>query len=44
MEKTPTVGKIATDLLAKADDKHTVVDQMQENLTEYDKNIWLCVE
>jgi len=44
MEKRDKVGKIATDLLAKADDKHTVIDQMEENLTDYDKNIWLCVE
>jgi len=39
-----TVGKIATDLMAKADNKHTVIDQMRENLSEYDKNVWICVE
>jgi hypothetical protein len=43
MEKS-TVGKIATDLMAKPDNQHTVVDQMQENLTDYDKNIFLCAE
>jgi len=42
--KKPTVGKIATDLLAKPEIGHTVIDQMQENLTDYDKNIFLCVE
>ena len=42
-QKKPTVGKVAVDLLEKADDKHTVVDQMRENLTDYDKNIWICV-
>lgn len=44
MEKKETVGKVATDLLAKADDKHTVIDQMEENLSDYDKNVWLCVD
>lgn len=43
MKKKPTVGKVAIDLLEKADDKHTVIDQMRENLTDYDKNIWMCV-
>lgn len=43
MEK-PTVGKIAVDLMTEADNQHTVVDQMRENLTDYDKNIYLCVE
>ena len=42
--KKPTVGKIATDLMAKPENQHTVVDQMRENLTDYDKNIFLCVE
>lgn len=44
MGKKPTVGKIATDLLAKPESQHTVVEQMQENLTDYDKNIFICVE
>ena len=39
-----TVGKIATKLMEKPDNEHTVVDQMRENLTDYDRNIWLCVE
>jgi hypothetical protein len=44
MKKKPTVGKVATDLLAKPEIQHTVIDQMRENLTDYDKNIFLCVE
>ena len=44
MKKKETVGKVATELLAKADNKHTVVDQMEENLSDWDKNIWLCVD
>lgn len=44
MDKNETVGKVAIELLGKADNKHTVIDQMQENLTDFDKNIWLCVE
>lgn len=39
-----TVGKIATDLLVKADDNHSVVDQMEENLTDFEKNIIECAE
>jgi hypothetical protein len=43
-QKRPTVGKIATDLMRRPDNQHTVVDQMRENLTDYDKNLWLCVD
>lgn len=39
-----TVGKVATDLLQKADDKHTVVDQMRESLTDYDRNLFDCID
>jgi hypothetical protein len=39
-----TVGKIATDLLIDANETHSVNDQMRENLTEYDKNIYECIE
>jgi len=42
--KKETVGKVAVDLMEKPENQHTVVDQMRENLTDYDKNIWLCVE
>lgn len=40
----PTVGKVSTDLLAKPENQHTVVDQMRENLTDYDKNVFICIE
>ena len=39
-----TVGKIAVDLAQKADNKHTVVEQMQENLTDYERNVIECAE
>ena len=39
-----TIGKISTDLLRKADDKHTVIDQMRENLKEYEKEFMICLE
>lgn len=42
--KRETVGKISTDLLAKSSDKHTVVDQMKEQLSEYEKHAYNCVE
>ena len=42
--KKPTVGKVAVDLMAKPENEHTVIDQMRENLTDYDKNIYICVE
>jgi hypothetical protein len=42
--KKKTVGKIATDLMAKPDNQHTVIDQMRENLTEYEKNVFICIE
>ena len=42
MKKT-TVGQVAVDLMARPENDHTVTDQMRENLTDYDKNIWECV-
>lgn len=42
--KPKTVGKIATDLLINANETHSVTEQMQENLSEYDKNIYECIE
>jgi hypothetical protein len=44
MEKKEKVGKIAVDLLAKADDKHTVGEQMREQLSEYDQDLYVCFE
>lgn len=37
--KNQPLGKVSLDLLAKADDKHTVTDQMREQLKDYEKNI-----
>lgn len=40
-----TVGKVARDLLIKSgDENHSVNEQMSENLSEYDKNIYECIE
>lgn len=44
MKKKKTVGKVATELEAKADNKHTVIDQMEENLTDYEKEVVECAE
>lgn len=44
MEKKETVGKLSVDLLSKADDKHTVGEQMREQLSEYDANLYECFE
>lgn len=39
-----TIGKIATDLQVKSlDNTHSAHEQMQESLTEYDKNLADCV-
>lgn len=42
MEKKKTVGQAAVELVAKADNKHTVVDQMEESLTDYEANVKDC--
>ena len=43
--KKKTIGKIATELAQKAyDDTHTAHDQMEESLSDWDKNIFECVE
>jgi hypothetical protein len=44
MEQKEKVGKIAHDLLTKADDKHTVIDQMREQLSDYDRNLYISIE
>jgi hypothetical protein len=41
--KRPTVGKIATDLAQKKPDTLSPIEQMQEQLTDYDKNIMECI-
>lgn len=39
-----TVGKISRDLvISSSSDTHSSADQMRENLTEYDKNIYECI-
>jgi hypothetical protein len=43
-EKKKTVGEVATELAEKADNKHTVIDQMEENLTDYEKNVIIAAE
>jgi len=39
-----TVGKLAGLLLEKADNKHSVVEQTNENLKEYEKEFLICLE
>lgn len=39
-----TVGKISQDLSLKAPETRSPIEQMRESLTDYDKNIWECVE
>lgn len=39
-----TVGKVATGLLQKSSDPVSVIDQTQESLTDYEKNLTECLE
>lgn len=40
-----TVGKVSSDLIIKAhDNTHTAHDQMTESLTDYEENIFQCIE
>ena len=40
-----TVGKISRDLIIQSgDENHSPQEQMSENLSEYDKNIYECIE
>lgn len=44
-KKRETIGKISTELQLKASgNTHSAEDQMRENLTEYDSNIYECVQ
>lgn len=43
-KKKKTVGKAALELASQADNKHTVIDQMEENLTDYEKEVIDCAE
>lgn len=43
--KKKTVGKLALELAQKAyDDTHTAHDQMEESLSDWDKNIFECID
>jgi hypothetical protein len=44
MVKKKTVGKAALELALKADNKHTAIDQMEENLTDYEKEVIDCAQ
>lgn len=39
-----TVGKISSDLIIKAPETTSPIEQMRESLSEYDKNVWECIE
>lgn len=40
-----TVGKVSSDLIIKSgDNTHSAHEQMSEQLSEYDKNIYICIE
>lgn len=41
--KRETVGKIASDLLKKEPDSLSPIDNMREQLTDYEKNLYECV-
>ena len=43
-QKKETVGKLAVELAQKADDKHSIGEQMQEQLSNYDTELFLCFE
>ncbi len=42
--KRDTVGKTSSDLYQKAPETRSPIEQMQENLTDYDKNLHECIE
>lgn len=39
-----TVGKVSLDLANKTPDTRSPIEQMSENLSEYEQNIWDCAE
>lgn len=39
-----TIGKLSSDLIIKSPDTRSPIEQMRENLSEYESNIWQCVE
>lgn len=44
MTKKKTVGAISSELLAKAEDTHTVVEQTNEQLSEWEASLFECIE
>lgn len=42
--KRETVGSIVAELNSKPQDEITVIDQTGENLSEYESNVWECVD
>lgn len=44
MTDKPTVGKVASDLMIKQPETLSPIEQMRENLTDYEKNIHECIE
>jgi len=42
--KRQTVGKVASDLIIKATDSTSPIEQMRENLSEYEQNLRECVD
>jgi hypothetical protein len=38
------VGKISVDLAQKTPDTRDPIEQMRENLSDYDKEMWVCIE
>lgn len=44
MARRENVGKIALDLMKKEPETRSPIEQMQEQLSEYDTNIFECVE
>ena len=42
--KQDTVGKISSELIQKQPDTTSPIEQMRESLTDWDKNIYECIE
>ncbi len=39
-----TIGKISSDLIIKSPETTSPIEQMRESLSEYDQNVWECVD
>lgn len=42
--KKETIGKVATDLMAQQTHEVSAIEQMRESLSDYEKNVWECVD